>query len=161
MRNSLHLDSFCQFWEMNFSSPVPPLPQKPEDLTVTQAEQLRVYDGGKLYQNLFKLTPESGKLPAGVERDLINGQIDYTKKDLYRQAGYEFMAQQCEKAEVEYEQYKINKATEESRKRNEEQAKVNAARANMSHNEKLALEAQGLTMDQVIRNRMKYHGKVD
>ena len=71
------------------------------------------------------------------------------------------MAQQCEKAEVEYEQYKINKATEESRKRNEEQAKVNAARANMSYNERLMHEAQNQTMDQVIRNRMKYHGKVD
>ena len=161
MSQNLHLDDFCQFWFDNFNTPIPPLPQQPSDLTVTQLEQLRMYDGGKLYQNLFKLTPESGKLPAGVERDLINGQIDYTKKDLYRQAGYEFMAQQCEKAEVEYEQYKINKATEESRKRNEEQAKVNAARANMSYNERLMHEAQGLTMDQVIRNRMKYHGKVD
>ena len=53
---SLHLDAFCQFWEMNFSSPVPPLPKRPEDLTVTQAEQLRIFDGGKLYQNLFKVT---------------------------------------------------------------------------------------------------------
>ncbi len=161
MRNSLHLDSFCQFWEMNFSTPMPPLPQRPEDLTVTQAEQLRVYDGGKLYQNLFKLSPESGKLPAGVERDLVNGQIDYTKKDLYRKAGYEFMAQQCEKAEVEYEQYKINKATEESRARVEAQEKVNAERAKMSYNERLMHEAQGQTMDQVIRARMKYHGRVD
>ncbi len=161
MRNSLHLDTFCEFWEMNFSTPVPPLPQRPEDLTVTQVEQLRMYDGGKLYQNLFKLTPESGKLPAGVERDLVNGQIDYTKKDLYRQAGYEFMAQQCEKAEVEYEQYKINKATEESRARVEAQEKVNAERAKMSYNERLMHEAQGQTMDQVIRARMKYHGRVD
>ena len=71
------------------------------------------------------------------------------------------MAQQCEKAEIEYEQYKINKQIEESKQRNEAQEKVNAARANMSFNEKLALEAQSQTMDQVIRNRMKYHGRVD
>jgi len=161
MRNSLHLDAFCEFWEMNYDSPVPPLPKRPEDLTVTQAEQLRAFDGGKLFQNLFRLTPESGKLPAGVERDLNNGQIDYTKKDLYRQAGYEFMAQQCEKAEIEYEQYKINKQIEESKQRNQAQEKVNAERAKMSYNERLMHEAQGQTMDQVIRNRMKYHGKVD
>ena len=46
-------------------------------------------------------------------------------------------------------------------KNSAEQEKVNAARANMSLMEKMALESQGQTMDQVIRNRMKYHGRVD
>ena len=160
MRNALHLDAFCQFWEMNFSSPIPPLPQRPEDLTVTQVEQLRMYDGGKLYQNLFRVTPESGKLPAGVERDIANGRIDISKKDLYRKNGYEHMAQQIEKAEVQAEQYRIAKATEESRIKNEEQARINAERANMSLEERMMHEAQGQTMDQVIRNRIKYHGHV-
>ena len=41
MTNSLHLDAFCQFWEMNFNSPVPPLPQQPSDLSITELEQLR------------------------------------------------------------------------------------------------------------------------
>tara|TARA_Y100001972_G_scaffold103389_1_gene129658 strand:- start:1071 stop:1556 length:486 start_codon:yes stop_codon:yes gene_type:complete len=157
---SLHLDAFCQFWEMNFSSPVPPLPKRPEDLTVTQAEQLRIFDGGKLYQNLFKVT-DPKKLPANLARDISKGLIDYQNKNLYRQFGWEHEAQRIEQAEIEYEQSKINKEIAEMEKRNAEQARVNEARKNMSFNEKLALEAQGQTMDQVIRNRMKYHGRVD
>ena len=62
---------------------------------------------------------------------------------------------------MQHEQQKINKEIAEMEKRNAEQARVNEARKNMSFNEKLALEAQGQTMDQVIRNRMKYHGRVD
>ena len=46
-------------------------------------------------------------------------------------------------------------------KRNKEQQKVNEARANMSLMEKMALESQNQSMDQVIRARMKYHGRVD
>ena len=70
---SLHLDAFCQFWFDNFNSPIPPLPQKPSDLNVTQLEQLRIYDGGKLYQNLFAVRPGDKKnpLPADLESNLI------------------------------------------------------------------------------------------
>ena len=56
---------------------------------------------------------------------------------------------------------KIEKAIAESRARQEKQRKINEERANMPLIEKLALESQGQTMDQVIRNRMKYHGRVD
>ena len=65
MTDSLHLDAFCQFWEMNFNSPVPPLPQQPDDLSITELEQLRMFDGGKLYQNLFRVT-DPKKLPANL-----------------------------------------------------------------------------------------------
>ena len=73
---SLHLDAFCQFWFDNFNSPIPPLPSKPSDLSVTQLELLRMYDGGKLYQNLFAVKPDSGKLPADLENK-INVQDDF------------------------------------------------------------------------------------
>ena len=53
------------------------------------------------------------------------------------------------------------KAIAESRAKQEQQRKVNEVRANMSLMEKMALESQGQTMDQVIRNRMKYHGRID
>ena len=39
--------------------------------------------------------------------------------------------------------------------------RLNEARKNMPLIEKLALESQGQTMDDVIRARMRYHGKVD
>ena len=55
----------------------------------------------------------------------------------------------------------MEKAIAESKVRTEQPRKVNEARANMSLMEKLALESQGQTIDQVIRNRMNYHGRVD
>ena len=160
MSQNLHLDDFCQFWFDNFNTPIPPLPQQPSDLTVTQLEQLRMYDGGKLYQNLFRVT-DPKKLPANLARDINKGLIDFQNKDLYRQFGWEHQAQEIEKAEAEYQEQKMAEEIAEMQKRNAEQERINAARANMSHNERLALEAQGQTMDQVIRARMKYHGKVD
>ena len=158
MRNSLHLDAFCQFWEMNFNSPIPPLPSRPEQLTVTQVEQLRMFDGGKLYRNLFRITPESGELPAGVERDITNGRIDIGKKDLYRQYGYEDMAQQFEAAAIKYEQDKMNKEIAEMEKRNAEREKINEAKSKMSYGERVMSEL--LTQAQIINNQMKYHGHV-
>ena len=158
--NELHLDSFVEFWKSNFSSPIPPLPSKPSDLTITQLEQLRIYDGGKLYQNLFKVT-DTKKLPANLARDISKGLIDYQNKDLYRKYGWEFQAQEIEKAEVEYQQQKMNKEIAEMEKRNAEQARINEQRKNMPLMEKLALESQGQSMDSIIRARMKYHGRVD
>ncbi len=157
MANTLHLDTFCEFWEMNFNSPVPPLPSRPEDLTVTQVEQLRMYDGGKLYQNLFKVT-DPKKLPANLARDVAKGLIDYQNKDLYRQYGYEYQAQEIEKAEIKYEQDKMNKEIAEMEKRNAEQEKINEAKSNMSLGERMMLEP--LTQAQIINNQIKYHGKV-
>ena len=158
--NELHLDSFVEFWKSNFNSPIPPLPSKPSDLTITQLEQLRIYDGGKLYQNLFKVT-DTKKLPANLARDISKGIIDYQNKDLYRKYGWEFQAQEIEKAEVEYQQQKMNKEIAEMEKRNAEQARINEQRKNMPLMEKLALESQGQSMDSIIRARMKYHGRVD
>ena len=142
---------------MNFNSPVPPLPSRPEDLTVTQVEQLRMYDGGKLYQNLFKVT-DPKKLPANLARDVAKGLIDYQNKDLYRQYGYEYQAQEIEKAEIKYEQDKMNKEIAEMEKRNAEQEKINEAKSNMSLGERMMLEP--LTQAQIINNQIKYHGKV-
>ena len=161
MSQNLHLDDFCQFWFDNFNTPIPPLPQQPSDLTVTQLEQLRMYDGGKLYQNLFSIKPDSGKLPADLENNIRKGLVWAEHKDLYRKHGYEYQAQEIERAEEALQKQKIETEIAAMEKRNAEREKVNAARANMSLMEKMALESQGQTMDQVIRNRMKYHGKVD
>ena len=161
MTQNLHLDAFCQFWFDNFNSPIPPLPQQPSDLTVTQLEQLRMYDGGKLYENLFKISPESGKLPADLENNIRKGLVWAEHKDLYRKHGYEYQAQEIERAEAALQKQKIDAEIAAMEKRNLERQKVNEARANMSLMEKMALESQGQTMDQVIRNRMKYHGRVD
>ena len=153
MTASLHLDAFCQFWEMNFSSPVPPLPQQPSDLTLTQLEQLRMYDGGKLYQNLFRVTDPT-KLPANLARDLSKGIIDYQNKDLYKEFGYEHQFQEIEKAEQEYQNQKIEKEIAESRERQKLQQQKAEAWKNMSLLERMA--AEPLSQDQILQNRKRY-----
>ena len=157
MTNSLHLDAFCQFWEMNFNSPVPPLPQQPSDLSITQLEQLRMFDGGKLYQNLFRIT-DPKKLPANLARDLAKGIVDYQNKDLYREHGWEHEAQRIEQAEVEYQQKKINDEIAAMEKRNAETQARNEARSKLSFEQRMLLEP--ITQEQIINNQMKYHGRI-
>tara|TARA_B100001057_G_scaffold434799_1_gene464706 strand:+ start:544 stop:1032 length:489 start_codon:yes stop_codon:yes gene_type:complete len=161
--NNLHLDSFIQFWQSNYSSPIPPLPQKQSDLNVTQLEQLRIYDGGKLFQNLFAVRPDSKgrRLPADLENNIRKGLVFHEHENLYREYGYEHTAQQIGKAREQVEKDRINKEIAEMEKRNAEREKLNEVRKNMPLMEKLALESQGQTMDDVIRARMRYHGKVD
>ncbi|HAI18109.1 MAG TPA: hypothetical protein DCM10_08870, partial [Xanthomarina gelatinilytica] len=98
------------------NTPIPPLPQQPSDLTVTQLEQLRMYDGGKLYQNLFRVT-DPKKLPADLARNISKGLVDFKHKDLYRQHGWEFQAQQIEKSEVEAQNILLEKEIEASKER--------------------------------------------
>ena len=157
MSKDLHLDAFCQFWEMNFNSPVPPLPQQPSDLSITQLEQLRMYDGGRLYQNLFRITDPT-KLAANLLRDEAKGIIDYQNKDLYRKYGYEHQAQRIEQAEAEYQQKKIDDEIAAMKKRNEEQEARNEARSKLTLGQRMMLEP--LTQEQIINNQMKYHGRI-
>ena len=72
-------------------------------------------------------------------------------KDLYRKHGYEYQAQEIERAEAALQKQKIEAEIEAMEKRNLERQKVNEARANMSLVEKIALESQGQTIDQVIK----------
>ena len=156
--NNPHLETFVQFWEMNFNSPIPPLPKNPSDLSITQREQLRIFDGGRLYQNLFSVKPESGKLPANLENNIRKGLVFGEHKDLYREFGYEYQAQQIEEAEQQYQQAKIEKEIAESKARQEAQQKKQEEFANKSLGERMMSEP--LSMGQIIDNRMKYHGKV-
>tara|TARA_B100001057_G_scaffold429970_1_gene456400 strand:- start:32 stop:502 length:471 start_codon:yes stop_codon:yes gene_type:complete len=153
MTNSLHLDAFCQFWEMNFNTPVPPIPQKPTDLNITQVEQLRMYDGGKLYQNLFRVT-DPKKLPANLARDLSKGLIDHKNKDLYKEYGYEFQFQEIAKAEKEYEEQKLAKEVAAMEERNAAAQKKAEAWSNMSLLERMA--AEPMSQDQILQNRKRY-----
>lgn len=158
MAQNLHLDAFCQFWFDNFNSPIPPLPSKPSDLSITQLELLRLYDGGKLYQNLFSTKPDSGKLPADLENNIRKGLVWAEHKDLYRQHGYEFQAQEIERAQAELENKKIEAEIEASRQRQEAQRKAQQEFANKPLGARLMSEP--LSQEQIINNQMKYHGHI-
>ena len=153
MSQNLHLDDFCQFWFDNFNTPIPPLPQQPSDLTVTQLEQLRMYDGGKLYQNLFRVT-DPKKLPADLARNISKGLVDFKHKDLYRQHGWEFQAQEIEKSEVEAQNILLQKEIEASKERQKVAEQKREQWKNMSLLERMA--AEPLSQDQILQNRKRY-----
>ena len=153
MNQNLHLDDFCQFWFDNFNTPIPPLPQQPSDLTVTQLEQLRMYDGGKLYQNLFRVT-DPKKLPADLARNISKGLVDFKHKDLYRQHGWEFQAQEIEKSEVEAQNILLQKEIEASKERQKIAEQKREQWNNMSLLERMA--AEPLSQDQILQNRKRY-----
>ena len=153
MNQNLHLDDFCQFWFDNFNTPIPPLPQQPSDLTLTQLEQLRMYDGGKLYQNLFRVT-DPKKLPADLARNISKGLVDFKHKDLYRQHGWEFQAQQIEKSEVEAQNILLEKEIEASKERQKIAEQKREQWNNMSLLERMA--AEPLSQDQILQNRKRY-----
>ena len=153
MNQNLHLDDFCQFWFDNFNTPIPPLPQQPSDLTLTQLEQLRMYDGGKLYQNLFRVT-DPKKLPADLALNISKGLVDFKHKDLYRQHGWEFQAQQIEKSEVEAQNILLEKEIEASKERQKIAEQKREQWNNMSLLERMA--AEPLSQDQILQNRKRY-----
>ena len=153
MSQNLHLDDFCQFWFDNFNTPIPPLPQQPSDLTLTQLEQLRMYDGGKLYQNLFRVT-DPKKLPADLARNISKGLVDFKHKDLYRQHGWEYQAQQIEKSEVEAQNILLEKEIEASKERQKIAQQKREQWNNMSLLERMA--AEPLSQDQILQNRKRY-----
>ena len=159
MRNH-NLEEFNQFWTSNFKNDVPPLPKKPNDLSITEQEIMRS-ESPKLYQNLFKTSVDSGQLPADLEMRIRNSNLWVEDADRLRKFGYEFEAQKIETAKAQFENEQLEKKIAESQARQEEQRKINEQRRNMPLIQKLALESQGQTMDQVIRNRMKYHGRID
>ena len=159
MRNH-NLEEFNLFWTANFKNEVPPLPKKPNDLSITEQEIMRS-ESPKLYQNLFKTSVDSGQLPADLEMRIRNSNLWVEDADRLRKFGYEFEARKIEEAKAQFENEQMEKKIAESQARQEEQRKINEQRRNMPLIQKLALESQGQTMDQVIRNRMKYHGRID
>ena len=128
MAQNLHLDAFCQFWFDNFNSPIPPLPSKPSDLSITQLELLRLYDGGKLYQNLFSTKPDSGKLPADLENNIRKGLVGPSIRICTGSMGTNFRLQEIERAKLNLKIQKIESEIEASG-RNVSEAERKAARS--------------------------------
>ena len=108
-----HLEEFNQFWIDNFRDEVPPLPKKPSDLNVTQQETMRS-QAPKLYQNLFRTSLDSGKLPADLELRLRKGALWVEDEERLRRFGYEYEANTIRDAKIKFEKDQLDKATAES-----------------------------------------------
>ena len=130
-----------------------------KNMSITVLERLRDTDP-ELYQSVFAKRIEEVE-DARLQQHLYDQKFWTDDEQALRENGFEHYANQIRDEKVRFEQEKMEKAIAESKARTEQQRKVNEARANMSLMEKMALESQGQTMDQVIRNRMKYHGRID
>ena len=133
-----HLEQFNQFWIDNFREDVPPLPKKPNDLTITQQETMRV-QAPKLYQNLFRTSLDSGMLPADLELRLRRNTVWVEDEDRLRKYGWEHEANQIRDARVAFEKQQLDKATAESAARVAKREKELEAYRNMDPIAKLAM----------------------
>ena len=133
-----HLEQFNQFWIDNFREDVPPLPKKPNDLTITQQETMRV-QAPKLYQNLFRTTLDSGMLPADLELRLRRNAVWVEDEDRLRKYGWEHQANEIRDARVAFEKQQLDKATAESAARVAKREKELEAYRNMDPIAKLAM----------------------
>ena len=133
-----HLEQFNQFWIDNFREDVPPLPKKPNDLTITQQETMRV-QAPKLYQNLFRTTLDSGMLPADLELRLRRNAVWVEDEDRLRKYGWEHEANEIRDARVAFEKQQLDKATAESAARVAKREKELEAYRNMDPIAKLAM----------------------
>tara|TARA_Y100000589_G_scaffold220119_1_gene207720 strand:- start:187 stop:675 length:489 start_codon:yes stop_codon:yes gene_type:complete len=111
-----HLEEFNQFWIDNFRDEVPALPKKPSDLNITQQETMRS-KAPKLYQNLFRTSLDSGKLPADLELRLRKGALWVEDEERLRRFGWEHEANTIRDARVAFEKQQLDKATAESQAR--------------------------------------------
>ena len=148
-----NLEAFNQWWIDSFRDDVPPIPTKEKDLSITQLAVMKS-TAPKLYQNLFKTSVDSGKLPADLELRIRNSNLWVEDVDRLRKFGWEFEAQRIEKAREEFEESQLRKKIEESQQRQAEQEKTRQAWQNMSPIEKMAVTP--LSPDQIARNRQRY-----
>ena len=130
-----------------------------KNMSITVLEQLRETDP-ELYQSIFAKPIEEVE-DSRLQQHLYDQKFWTDDEEGLRANGFEHYANQIRDEKVRFEQEKMEKAIAESKARTEQQRKINEARANMPLIEKLALESQGQSMDQIIRARMKYHGRLD
>ena len=157
---NLHLEEFNQFWIDNFREDVPPLPKKPNDLTITQQETMRV-QAPKLYQNLFRTTLDSGMLPADLELRLRRNAVWVEDEDRLRKYGWEHQANEIRDARVAFEKQQLDKATAESAARVAKREQELEAYRNLDPFVKLAMNPP--SPESIARTREKWGitGKAD
>ena len=153
MRNP-NLDEFVKFWLANFESEVPKIPTSRKELSVTALEKMKSWKGGILYQELFKTSLDSNKLPADLQLRLEQNSIWVEDKQRLRQYGWEAKAQEIEAAQQKFENEKIEKEIEASRERQAAQKAKAEAWKNMTLLERMSHEP--LSQDQILRNRKRY-----
>ena len=121
---------------------------------MTELEQLRIYDGGRLYQNLFRTSVDSGKLPADLEKRLRENSLWVEDESRLREFGWENEANKILQARIQFEKEQIDKATAESAARTAKREQEMEAYRNLDPMAKLAMNPP--SAEAVARTRAQW-----
>ena len=129
-----------------------------KNMSVTTLEKLKMADP-ELYQTVFARPIEEIE-DGRLQKHLYDQAFWTDDEEGLRENGYEHFANNIRDEKVKFEQEKINKQIEESKKRQALQEKERERRANMSLIERLHEESKSQTPADIINNQLKYHGRV-
>ena len=127
-------------------------------MSVTTLEKLKIADP-ELYQSIFA-TPIEEVEDGRIQQHLYDQSFWTDDEEGLRENGYEHFANQIRDEKIKYEQDKINKEIEASRKRQALQEQERKRWESMSLLERMHEESKTQTPADIINNQIKYHGRV-
>ena len=129
-----------------------------KNMSVTTLEKLKIADP-ELYQSIFA-TPIEEVEDGRIQQHLYDQSFWTDDEEGLRENGYEHFANQIRDEKIKYEQDKINKEIEASRKRQALQEQERKRWESMSLLERMHEESKTQTPADIINNQIKYHGRV-
>ena len=129
-----------------------------KNMSVTTLEKLKIADP-ELYQSVFA-TPIEEVEDGRIQKHLYDQTFWTDDEQGLRENGYEHFANQIRDEKIKYEQDKINKEIEASRKRQALQEQERKRWESMSLLERMHEESKTQTPADIINNQIKYHGRV-
>ena len=147
-------EDWSRFWRSEVGGTPPAIPTVERQLNITQKEQLRGWDSGRLHQRLFASRKPEG-MPAETFAHHLTGA--YVPEDIpvLREFGYEAKAQELEAQVREAERIIMENKIAESAQRNAENEKRLAAWQKLTPQQKLAA-AGPLPPEVIARNRAQF-----
>ena len=153
------LDRFVRVWMQVSKKPVPNIYKiKKTDMPITQLERMIEIDP-ELSQAIFS-TPVDEINDGQLQQHILDNSFWMEDEQKLLEHGYYNSAKTITEAKVKYEQDKINKEIEESRKRQELQRQERERWEKMSLMERLHEESKKQTPADIINAQMRYHGHV-
>ena len=128
------------------------------NMSVTTLEKLKMADP-ELYQNVFA-TPIEEIEDGRLQQHLYDQKFWTDDEDALRENGYVKFADDIRAEKIRFENEKLEKEIEASRKRQALQEQERKRWESMSLLERMHEESKTQTPADIINNQIKYHGRV-
>ena len=153
------LDRFVRVWMQVSNKPVPNIYKlQKTDMPITQLERMIEIDP-ELCQSMFK-TPVEDINDGQLQQHILDNSFWLEDEQKLLEHGYFNDAKTITQTRIKYENDKINKEIEESRKRQALAQKERERKASMSWMERIHEESKSQTPADIINAQMRYHGHV-